>query len=181
MLYQDPLQTYNPLPLSNLTDCFPHVHFPTYFATFAPRTNPKKVIVTYPAYVTSLSDILEHTPPDVVEAYLIARTGLTLSPFLGMSTEAWRAQRSLEEAVSGIRKGTIGDRAEYCVGRAEQALGFAVGRYFVNETFDQESREKGTKVIRGLWFVDMTFLLANSSPRYHRIFQVVASLYQLDG
>ncbi|OCH83524.1 zincin, partial [Obba rivulosa] len=40
-----------------------------------------------------------------------------------------------------------GDRAEYCIARVEEAMGFAAGRYFVNETFPGESRAKGTKVI----------------------------------
>lgn len=33
-------------------------------------------------------------------------------------------------------------------------LGFAAGRYFANVTFGGDSREKGTKVITGMyWFV----------------------------
>jgi len=150
VLYQDPIRTYNPLPLSNLTNALPQIHFPAYFAAFTPRSFPEKVIVTYPAYITSLSDILEDTAADVIEAYLVVRTALTLSPYLGTNTEVWRAQRSLEEILTGIKKGFVGDRAEYCVGRVEEALGFAAGRYFVNETFMEESKEQGTKVIRDI-------------------------------
>ena len=54
------------------------------------------------------------------------------------------------EALTGIKKGAVGDRAEYCVGQVEKRLGFAAGRFFVNETFGGESREKGTLVIKGL-------------------------------
>lgn len=150
VLYQDPIRTYNPLPLSNFTDSLPQIHFPTYLAAFTPRTFPEKVIVTYPAYIASLSDILEDTAVDVIEAYLVTRAALTLSPYLGTNTEVWRAQRSLEELLTGIKKGVIGDRAEYCVGRIEEALGFAAGRYFVNETFSDESKERGTQVIRDI-------------------------------
>lgn len=67
-----------------------------------------------------------------------------------MSTEAWQAQRTLQETLTGIKKGAVGDRAEYCIGKVEESLGFAAGRYFINETFTGESREKGTKVITGL-------------------------------
>jgi len=83
----------------------------------------------------------------VIEAYLVIRAALTLSPYLGMSTEAWKAQRSLVELLTGVKKGAVGDRAEYCVGIVEDNLGFAVGRYFVNETFRDQAREKGSKVI----------------------------------
>jgi endothelin-converting enzyme len=149
VLYQDPIGTYNPLPLSNLSNSLHQIHFPTYFATFTPRTFPEKVIVTYPTYITSLSDILEDTAADVVEAYLVIRAALTLSPYLGTNTELWRAQRSLEELLTGVKKGVVGDRAEHCVERIEDALGFAAGRYFVNETFSEELKEQGTQVIKG--------------------------------
>ena len=86
----------------------------------------------------------------MIEAYLVSRAALTLSPYLGTSTEAWQAQRSLEELLTGIKKGAVGDRAEYCVGIVEEKLGFAVGRYFVNETFRDKAKEKGTKVITGI-------------------------------
>ncbi|RDB20946.1 Endothelin-converting enzyme 1 [Hypsizygus marmoreus] len=147
ILYQDPIRTYNPWPLSNLTEAVPHIDFPTYFSTFTPRNFPQQVIVTYPAYPASLASILDATPAEVIEAYLVVRAALTLSPHLGMGTEAWRAQRFLQETLTGIKKGAVGDRSEYCIGKVEETLGFAVGRYFVNQTFGGDSREKGTKVI----------------------------------
>ena len=59
----------------------------------------------------------------------------------------WKAQRTLAEALQGIKKGAIGDRGEYCVQRVEEAMGFAAGRYFANETFGGDSRQRGEQVI----------------------------------
>ncbi|KAF5370302.1 hypothetical protein D9758_006925 [Tetrapyrgos nigripes] len=146
-ILRDPVATYNPAPLSNLTIALPQIHFKEYFASFTPRSFPDRVIMTYPPYAISLSDILDRTSSEVIETYLVVRTALTLSPYLGMSAPSWRAQRTLYEVLSGIKKGAVGDRAEYCVQQVEEKLGFAAGRYFVNETFTGESREKGTKVI----------------------------------
>ncbi|KAF7295323.1 Endothelin-converting enzyme 1 [Mycena indigotica] len=148
--YQDPFFTYNRVPLQNLTESLPQVSFPDYFATFAPRTFPENIIVTYPAYPVAVSELLSSTSNDTIEAYLVARAALALSPNLGMSTEAWAAQRSLLETLTGIKKGAVGDRAEYCVGKVESTLGFAAGRYFVNATFGGDSREKGTKIIEDI-------------------------------
>lgn len=67
-----------------------------------------------------------------------------------MNTKAWQAQRTLVELLSGIKKGAVGERSEYCVNQVEETLGFAAGRYFVNETFGGESKEKGTTVITGV-------------------------------
>ncbi|KZT28481.1 metalloprotease [Neolentinus lepideus HHB14362 ss-1] len=150
ILYQDPYATYNPVPLSNLTKTLPQICFEEYFATFTPRNFPERVIVTYPAYPVSLSDILNNTKSDVLEAYLVTRAALATASHLGMQTEAWQAVRSLDEELKGIKKGAVGDRSEYCASQVENALGYASGRYFVNETFGGESREKGTQVIQDI-------------------------------
>ncbi|KAK7023939.1 hypothetical protein R3P38DRAFT_3535052 [Favolaschia claudopus] len=127
--------TYNRLPLSNPTNSLPHINFPEYFAAFTPRY-----------FADNKSSI--DTSAEVVEA-LVLRATLALSPHLGMATEAWQAQRTLLETLTGIKKGEVGDRAEYCVSQAENILVSpdAVGRYFVNETFSGDSREKGTKIV----------------------------------
>ena len=138
----------------------PQIQFSDYFATFATRAFPENVILTYPPYGESLSKLLDETDADVIEAYLVTRAALTLSPYLGTSTAAWLAQRSLVEVLSGIKKGVVGDRGEYCIGQVESTLGFAAGRYFVNETFGGESREKGTKVITGEIYLFLHFLIA---------------------
>jgi endothelin-converting enzyme len=149
ILLQDPLYTYNKVPISNITETITQVNFPNYFATFTPRNYPVEVVVTYPAYSLSLASILNETKPDVVEAYLVTRAALSLAPLLGTSTESWKAVRNLQELLQGIKPGSTGDRAEYCLNSVDQALGYATGRYFVNETFAGDSKEKGTKVITG--------------------------------
>jgi len=85
----------------------------------------------------------------VLEAYLVSRAALVLAPRLGPSTASWKAVRNLREVLQGIKPGSIGDRAEYCVNSVDQALGYATGRYFVNEAFPGDSKKKGTKVITG--------------------------------
>ncbi|KAH8106762.1 Metalloprotease [Cristinia sonorae] len=147
VLYGDPIATYNPVPLSNLTASFPEFDFPAYFSTFAPRKFPETVILTSTTFPAALSEIISDTPRSTIQAYLETRAALALAPNLGVNTEAWRAVRSLEELLRGIKPGAVGDRAEFCITKVESTLGFAAGRYFVQETFGGESKEKGTKVI----------------------------------
>lgn len=77
----------------------------------------------------------------------MTQAALALSPYLGTSTEAWQAQRTLLEVLTGIKKGAVGDRGEFCVGKVEETLGFAAGRFFANKTFGGDSRAKGIKII----------------------------------
>jgi len=150
VLYQDPIATYNPVPIDNLTAQLPQVDFPEYFAAFTPRNFPNTVILTSVTYPSSLSAILNETSAETLEGYLVTRAALVLAPYLGYDTEAWKAVRSLEERLKGLKKGAIGDRAEFCTTQVEASMGFATGRYFVNETFAGDSKKKGTQIIKGI-------------------------------
>ncbi|OSD08705.1 Metalloprotease [Trametes coccinea BRFM310] len=147
VLFQDPIATYNPVSFKNVSEQLPQFDFATYFSAFAPRNFPSTIVLTSTTYLSSLSSILNETDSNTLEAYFVTRAGLAYASYLGLDTEAWKATRSLEEVLRGIKKGAVGDRAEYCVARVESAMGFAAGRYFVNETFGGESKEKATKVI----------------------------------
>ena len=148
-LQQDPFGTYNPTSINTLKAELSQINFPDYFATFTPRVYPSRVIVTYKPYPNSLSEILKKTPADVIEAYLVVRASLEYAPNLGQTTEAWKAVRTLQETLYGLKPGVLGERAQFCMTKVDTALGFATGRYFVNQTFPGESREKATKVIDG--------------------------------
>lgn len=77
------------------------------------------------------------------------RAALSLAPYLGYTTEIWKANRELQEVLTGIKKGQVPDRSDWCIGQIEESMGFAAGRFFVKEVFGGESRKKGTKVITG--------------------------------
>jgi endothelin-converting enzyme len=113
------------MPFSNLTADLPEFNFPNYLAAFAPRAFPTRVIVTYPPYVASLSHILDSAKSEVVEAYLIARVALSVSPLLGQETDAWKVIREFKEVLYGLKKGAVPDRAEYCAKQVSDTMGYA--------------------------------------------------------
>ena len=156
-----------------------------YISTFVPRNFPRYVIATSKTYASSLSKILSATDADVVQAYLVTRAGLSLAPYLGMGTEVWQAQRTLDETLQGIKKGQVPDRSDWCVNHVENTLGFAVGRFFVQETFGGDSKEKGTKVITGMLYEIPTRFLNLSHAciyfRHHRDLQGVPEESPMDG
>ena len=172
------------MPIHNLTSSLPQIQFSNYFASKTPRAYPERVIITYPAYVHSLSLLLEDTSNDVIESYLVIRSALTLSPNLGLNTEAYKAARSLQETLQGIKPGSVGDRSELCIGKVEGTLGFAAGRYFVNQTFSGNSKDKATKVIMGTLNSGYFFLYRRYDGGVHRhcgCFQTIAETTGLDG
>lgn len=149
VLLQDPVATYNPVSFTEFEFELPQIDFPTYFSTFTPRNFPSRIILTSKTYASDLSSILASTDSNTVEAYLVTRASLALAPYLGYGTEIWKADRALKEVLQGIKKGAVPDRSEWCVQRVEDAMGFAAGRFFVQEAFGGDSKAKGTKVITG--------------------------------
>lgn len=152
-MQQDPFASYNPVHISNISSTLTSIKWGNYFSAFTTRSFPSNVILTHPPYAESLAKLLHKTDSDVIEFYLVTKAAFALSPYLGTAGAAWKAQRTLVEELSGIKKGAVGDRGEYCVQQVEDTLGMAAGRYFVNETFGGDSKEKGTKVITGLFTV----------------------------
>lgn len=150
-LYQDPIGTYNPTDFAKFAAELPEFNFPMYISTFVHRSFHKTVIVTSTTYAASLSSILKETDDEVVEAYLVTRAALSLASYLSMNSEIWKAQRALIESLQGIKKGQVPDRSDWCVSLVENSMGFAAGRFFVEETFGGDSKEQGTRVITG-WY-----------------------------
>jgi len=146
-LYEDPIGTYNPIDFAKFAADLPEINFPMYISTFVPRSFPGTVIVTSTTYPASLSTILSETEDEVVEAYLVTRAALSLASFLTTDSDVWKAQRALVESLQGIKKGQVPDRSDWCVQLVENSMGFAAGRFFVQETFGGDSKEQGTRVI----------------------------------
>ncbi|KAF8744461.1 Peptidase family M13, partial [Rhizoctonia solani] len=147
ILWGQPFETYNPTNLTDLAAALTSIDFPSYFSTFTPRAFPSRVIVSYPEYPSKLNAIIGSTDYDIIEAYLVARASLELGSHLGTSTAVWKAVRGLQETLQGLKKGVVGDRGEWCLGKVEEALGFAAGRFYVQKAFGGDSRKKAESVI----------------------------------
>ncbi|KAF9520534.1 hypothetical protein BS47DRAFT_639027 [Hydnum rufescens UP504] len=150
MLLVDPLATYNPQPLENLTRYMTYMDFPGYASSFAPRHFPENVIVTYPPYVRDLLLLIEETDPEVIQAYLVTQAALQLSPYLGPNTFPWKVVNEFNQLLHGIKRGTPIDREEWCLARVEESLGFLTGHFFVQEAFSGSSRAKATDLIKDI-------------------------------
>lgn len=135
-LLVDPIATYNPRPLNNLTKHLSSfMDFPGFVSSFAPRNFPEKVIVTYPSYFENLESLVERSSAEVLQAYFISQAALQLAPFLGLNTELWRVVGDFNQVLNGIKKGTPIDREKWCLEKVQEGLGFMAGRFFVNEVF----------------------------------------------
>lgn len=75
----DPEGTYNKYNSTSLRTLFPSISLGDYFAGYSPRSYPDPVIVTSPAYVEKLVEILADEEDDVLESYFVFRMAQSVS------------------------------------------------------------------------------------------------------
>ena len=117
-----------------------------YISTFVLRHFPRTLNVVSTGYAASLSTILSETEDEVVEAYLVSRTALSLTPYLGSTSEVRKAQQAFEESLKGHVQ-RLSDRSGWCLQLVEDSMGFATGRFFAQQTFGSDSKERVTRMI----------------------------------
>ncbi|PWN89837.1 zincin [Acaromyces ingoldii] len=146
---EDPLATYNPTSLRQLSYLFESVDWPTYLSALSVRV-PKSVIVQSPSFVKSLDSLLSRTKTPVIEAYLAWTALRTLGLYLGPSVPLRKPIDALDRRSKGVDEDAKVDREGYCLGRINEALGFMAGRFFVKEAFSQDARQQAQNIIEGI-------------------------------
>lgn len=111
-----------------------------------------------------------------MEAYFVTRLAFSLAPYLSTSTDVWKAKRELDELLRGLKKGAMDDREEWCLQRVESTLGFAGGRFFVEEVFGG-ARPHSDLDMRDSRNVDALYrrLPGESHQSYHRYVRNISS------
>ncbi len=129
----------------------PFMTLNNYLSAFGTRNHPDKIIVSYPPYLNSLNKVLSRTPDHIVSAYFVTRFSLSYASLLGPSTDVWKAARTLQEVLGGLKKGTPQDRTQFCLKLVDEldGLGLLGGKEFMDRKFGGDSKATAEKVIYG--------------------------------
>lgn len=146
----NPHYAYNPYSTSAVSHALPFLDIPTYLSTFAPRTFPENITVTYPPYLKAVTKLVEQTPDEVLSGYFVTRLALTYADALGPKTEVKKSFRRLQEVLKGIKPGTEENRQDVCLVWVDDIVGFIAGREFVREAFSSEAKSEGERIIRSI-------------------------------
>lgn len=145
----NPHYAYNPYPTEKVDKALPFISIPTYLSTYAPRSFPANITVTYPPYLKAVSKIIDQTPDHVLAAYFVSRVAVTYADALGPKVEVRKEMRRLQEVLKGIKKGTEEDRVDLCLNYVDNIVGFIAGREFVKQAFSPEAKKEGEDIING--------------------------------
>lgn len=139
---------YNAFDAEALRKLVPIVNWPEYFSGFAPRAYPSPAIVSAPTFFGNLTTILDSASVEVLEAYFVWHTVLSLGSLLGPRETARKEVTQLNNYLSGIEEGVRARREDVCLQALLDNYGFMVGRYFVKEAFTGDSKEYAETIIK---------------------------------
>ncbi|PWN44245.1 zincin [Ceraceosorus guamensis] len=142
----DPLGTYNPITVAKLSYDLTSIDLPKYFKLIGVNT-PKEIISISPKYVQKLDNLVSRTRDDVLEAYLVWTVLRTLGLALGPSVPLRRSIDALDRRSKGVDNDAVEDRSAFCQESLNSVLGFLAGRYFVRDSFPQQSKDKAESII----------------------------------
>ncbi|ORX33753.1 hypothetical protein BD324DRAFT_584453 [Kockovaella imperatae] len=143
----NPKYAYNPYSTEKVGKALPFLDIPAYLSTFAIRSFPVNITVTYPPYLESVTRLVDDVSDDVLSGYFVLRLALEYAPALGYDTGVWTATRRLKEALSGLKKGTKEIRQEFCLRQVDSIVGYIAGAEYVAKAFGPDAREDAQNII----------------------------------
>jgi len=140
---RDPLKTYNPMTVSDLSKMDGAIDWVNYFDAL-PVEKFNKIIVSQPEYLKAMSGILQNTPLEDLKKYmkwtLIDDTASYLTTelerqnweFYSKTMSGAKSQRPSEERALSVVNSTVGE---------------ALGKLYVDEKFPPEAKQKAEEMI----------------------------------
>ncbi|KAI8370411.1 uncharacterized protein BYT42DRAFT_582291 [Radiomyces spectabilis] len=134
--------------LQELHQAAPNLNWTLYVESMLPHGSPlpDHILVPVPQFVRDLSDeVLRGTNVRTLQMYLIWRTIWKYLDTLGEEFVA--PKRKLEAKLGGIESRAKPPRWETCLNHVDRSLGFLLGRYFVIDQLDPDSKERADDVM----------------------------------
>ncbi|PWN35343.1 zincin [Meira miltonrushii] len=143
---EDPIATYNPTTVSSLSYTFSGIDWPTYLAALTVRV-PKEVIVQSPNFLKRLDALVSRTKTEVLGAYLAWTALRTFGLQLGPNVPLRKPIDALDRRSKGVEDDVKEDRSTICFAATNDALGYLLGHFYVQEAFSIRARNIATGII----------------------------------
>ena len=143
---RDPVKTYNPMTLKELSAKFPSVDWKAYLDAGQLADAPF-VSIAQPSYFAAMSKLVKSEPLDVWKAYL--RVHLMDAESLVLPADVREARFQFHGvAMNGVK--TDRPRWERAVGSVNDAMGEAVGQIYVSEYFPPAYKARMVELVDNL-------------------------------
>jgi endothelin-converting enzyme len=136
---------YNPVAVSNLTKTLPYVSFEKIIENLTGKPLPNVVLLSSPPYLEAVNRLLEKTPKETIQAYLL---WTTMRSFLGHTSAGTRKPwEDFSKSLAGIDPNVKKERWKTCVREMDYTLGFLAGEFYVRKKFGGDAKQRGGLII----------------------------------
>ncbi|KAF9578219.1 hypothetical protein BGW38_006098, partial [Lunasporangiospora selenospora] len=142
--------TYNPRTLRQITEAIPNIDWTVIMEKLLTKgvEYPDPIIVSSPDYLEKLNALLKDTPTVTLQNYFAWRMIQQLASSLGV--EFRKPLQQLRAALQGVSADLVTPRWETCVDVVDTALGAMAGHYFIERSFQGDSKGMADDIITSL-------------------------------
>ncbi len=142
---RNPMASYNPMTLDQITTQFPNVDLRRYFKNQG-LNNVDVVVVGQPKSFAAVDSIMKNASEQELRDYITAGYVSTAASYL--SDDFINAEFELSKAVSGVQQ--LQPRWKRALSVPNGMLGEAVGQLYVEKYFPQSSKDKMLELVNNL-------------------------------
>ncbi|KAJ6093337.1 hypothetical protein N7486_008626 [Penicillium sp. IBT 16267x] len=143
---EDVTKYYNPLSIKDTESLVPQISFTDIISGLAPHDyKSDRLIVGSPSYMEALSGILKHTPRKtvsfffqwkIIQAYASSIEDDKITPLTRFTNELAGKDADAKE-----------ERWRKCIRSLDEGLGWILSRFYVLDSFSEESKKLGDQVV----------------------------------
>ncbi|CAL5870352.1 uncharacterized protein PFLUO_LOCUS4588 [Penicillium psychrofluorescens] len=143
---EDVTKYYNPLSVEETKSLLPAISFADILSELAPSGyKGDRLIVGSPSYMKSLSEILKDTSRETILAFFKWKV---IQSFVDtIEDPKITPLRRLKNELAGKDPSASEERWRKCVRRLDSGLGWTLSRFYVLDSFSEESKQLGDKIV----------------------------------
>lgn len=142
----DVTKYYNPMSLEEADKLTPQIHLSKIIHGLAPAdVQLDRLIVASPHYMHTLSDILDTTPKETLQAYLIWKLIQTF--YSEIEADELKPYRRFINELQGKDPDSEPERWRTCVSHVDDGLGWILSRFFVEKAFSADAKDFGNQIV----------------------------------
>lgn len=143
---EDVTKYYNPHSIKETQAMVPEISFAQILRELAPHDyHGDRLIVGSPSYMKSLSEILNDAPRETVAFFL--RWKLIQAYADKVEDDKVAPLRQFKNTLEGKDPQAIEERWRKCIRRLDEGLGWSLSRFYVLDSFPEESQKLGDQIV----------------------------------
>ncbi|KAF2819217.1 zincin [Ophiobolus disseminans] len=143
---RDVTKYYNPMLIEHAAAIAPEIELKALLSGLAPaKNNIKRVVVTAPAYLKQLSNIIAATDKETLQNFFLLNAIKSFSS--SIHAEAVKPHRRFRNELAGRDPDSTPKRWRKCVKHVNTGLGWILSRFFVEKASSAEAKQFGDTII----------------------------------